>query len=1025
MSIQYVFAFNDKLPWKHEVVSMVMDLAPGGAAAGSGETALRKKVMYQLTRSLIELWIKAFGDDNLVLSYKSVRKRIVNLLQGYNNCVTKISKSSDDHRKACYKNKTPRQLLRDWRNDNSSLFNIFRDNVDPQTLDYESRTFFLNQQAPGRVGYITDKVDEEYEEQRRANQHNVSMSSTSCSESDGDRQESDFEMEVADIHQLRESAGNVSSHTDSISELSTNRSGTVRFLEADDTFTVSTPNKIRKGKRCFLNEDVKSACARVSYVTGCSVDKAIDSTIIVCEELYGDTFYRSKKEKQDALGSEMVSTEDVFPARQTITRYVGLLAATEEANAGKCLFALPDKSTATLSFDTTKRNNVDGEWMSLILETSDGERYDLRAISFAYEDRENISLIIAETFKRIAAAGSVLLKTEVSAIQLWNKITFLSTDSVSKNHHIGGMISRILDKEVQLVHEPIHTFCKSHTAGEGIDEKLINVLQEKLEVPVKLKSTLETNYPSLRFYFRNSSIVEAGMRALVKLVTPDVSANSCSLSEHFADICTSQGQNKKMILKFRRRFTKVGSCAAAILQVLPIFEQLLQETPAENLLAQACRVYVHCDIFITELRMLAYFGQLLSFPLLNSVEKLNAEELLNLLPLLHKQLLQDKTTLLKEYEMKSGWQEVFLSGDLEQKLHHLMCQAAAECLQLQCGREYGFASSKEAEGSRATDLTKVPKATLRQAPTNNLVCERQLSLFSRYAETAKFRNRKHTGQTLRDKMVLASTPSQRLPDCAKTIKSVLSIMNIKWNEAQETLRKERLKEKLKKKQQHTDYVLKLLTISKTWGGPCTTQEELLATLQAHPGNYKKVISTELALFIHMHPHERASNPQLFRQVKVSVEEKVENLCILLSGHHDSSVASPNINLPSNDDALAVLTDQPIVSTVFETNELCVTMWWENDSVAWYIGYFKEVTTENEFLVEHLTRKSKQQSTFWVHAPNEVCDNVESEQVLKLENGKRFPVVGQWNFERNNTFCLKNMNDIVKRFNSVKGTWQSQ
>ena len=135
--------------------------------------------------------------------------------------------------------------------------------------------------------------------------------------------------------------------------------------------------------------------------------------------------------------------------------------------------------------------------------------FDLRAISYAYEDRENIGRIISESLKRLAAAASAVLKENVTGKNLWEKITFLSTDAVSKIHFIDKQVAQNLKSQ----YEPHHILCKSHTAGEGIDQALLDTLQKKLEVPLKLKQQLEEKYPSLRMYFRNTTVVQPGMLA--------------------------------------------------------------------------------------------------------------------------------------------------------------------------------------------------------------------------------------------------------------------------------------------------------------------------------------------------------------------------------------------------------------------------------------------------------------------------------------------------------------------------------
>ena len=316
------------------------------------------------------------------------------------------------------------------------------------------------------------------------------------------------------------------------------RGGTIRFC--DSVVQASTPKKTRWGRKSYyVDKDFKNAIARVAYTAGISIPKALQATQIICDELYNDKFYLSAGEKKEALGlpkEERVESDDVLPSRPTIEAHRGLLAAQQEANTGISLFNAGEDDKPSVYYDTTTRNNVDGDWLSLILEVR-GVMYDLRSIAYAYEDRDNIARIIVESLKRIAAAASAALRVDITAKQLWEKITFLSSDAVSKNHFIGKQVAQLLESE----HEPIHVLCKSHTAGEGIDNALLSTLQNSLEVPLKLKQQLEEKYSSLRMFFRNTTVVQAGMRALVKLVTPDKSANSCSLSDHFHELCTEQG----------------------------------------------------------------------------------------------------------------------------------------------------------------------------------------------------------------------------------------------------------------------------------------------------------------------------------------------------------------------------------------------------------------------------------------------------------------------------------------------------
>ena len=155
----------------------------------------------------------------------------------------------------------------------------------------------------------------------------------------------------------------------------------------------------------------------------------------------------------------------------------------------------------------------------------------------------------------------------------------------------------------------------------------------------------------------------------------------------------------------QRRFCKLGSCANAIIQALPILKQLLEETPADNLLAsQACRIYLKCEVFISELRLLAYFNFHVVFPFLHAVEKVLTPELKTVLPSLHKDLLGGRVDTLDKYKVKSKMGNVEnIEGDFEIKMMSKLTKAAAHCIQLQCGREYGFPADAKEE-LRATNL---------------------------------------------------------------------------------------------------------------------------------------------------------------------------------------------------------------------------------------------------------------------------------------------------------------------------------
>ena len=65
----------------------------------------------------------------------------------------------------------------------------------------------------------------------------------------------------------------------------------------------------------------------------------------------------------------------------------------------------------------------------------------------------------------------------------------------------------------------------------------------------------------------------------------------------------------------------------------------------------------------------------------------------------------------------------------EKEIAGMMCIAAADAVQLQCGREYGFSL----EPLRATDISKLDPEQRRGLPTNNCIAKRNLSHFDKEA----------------------------------------------------------------------------------------------------------------------------------------------------------------------------------------------------------------------------------------------------------------------------------------------------
>ena len=234
----------------------------------------------------------------------------------------------------------------------------------------------------------------------------------------------------------------------------------VDYHDDDDEVVTITENRdtplIRINRN--LTHAIKSACLSVSIGTGLSAEMFRKAVQIISKELYGHSFYLSPEEQtrhEPSLQTEIAESEPeskrfkgpvsvdqwqnykyVLPSATTIEQYKSLLAAQEEAEAGIALLQ------STIHHDTTQRNFINGDWVSMILRFSDKQEFRLRPILMAFETCENIQNFVQETYTRMAAAVSVRLHTNVEPKSLWENTTFFCTDAVSKNHFVGQGVAK-------------------------------------------------------------------------------------------------------------------------------------------------------------------------------------------------------------------------------------------------------------------------------------------------------------------------------------------------------------------------------------------------------------------------------------------------------------------------------------------------------------------------------------------------------------------------------------------------------
>ena len=91
---------------------------------------------------------------------------------------------------------------------------------------------------------------------------------------------------------------------------------------------------------------------------------------------------------------------------------------------------------------------------------------------------------------------------------------------------------------------------------------------------------------------------------------------------------------KRTFLFQQCRFAKLGKAAASLLEALPIIKKVVDETYNNNVLIEACKLYIESELFIMALEVLVLFNHHIIFLFLNSTENCDQKDLMNILPTL-------------------------------------------------------------------------------------------------------------------------------------------------------------------------------------------------------------------------------------------------------------------------------------------------------------------------------------------------------------------------------------------------------
>ena len=155
-------------------------------------------------------------------------------------------------------------------------------------------------------------------------------------------------------------------------------------------------------------------------------------------------------------------------------------------------------------------------------------------------------------------------------------------------------------------------------------------------------------------------------------------------------------------------------------------------------------------------------------------------------------------------------------------------------------------------------------------------------MFDIKAAAAKTRNYRFKAKGIRNDVVLHNNSFSSTPD--HVMKKMVQILNKKedeWTDQQKTLLKQKIEEKMETAKKASQYVSKLLVQCKSWGGPVVSIEELEAVIRKNPDRTEMIVKSELTYYKHTHRTEVIANPKLFKLTKITHEERLSNLLVIL------------------------------------------------------------------------------------------------------------------------------------------------
>ena len=310
------------------------------------------------------------------------------------------------------------------------------------------------------------------------------------------------------------------------------------------------------------------------------------------------------------------------------------------------------------------------------------------------------------------------------------------------------------------------------------------------------------------------------------------SGNLISLAEEFDHLLKREALVKHIALNHERWFTKLGYSAASILCALPQLQRILAETLKTNLLMEACRLYVECELFITVLYVLTVFTEKVTLPFLNCLEWWSQKDFLEIFPRLYNDLLKHNTNTKWICSRISSCQG---EGDNRWKWEdYFELYVWGRCKRIRNAKRERIWVWCRASKTGNNWMHKLLQSEIEAIKVNHNHCKQLLGTFSHCTVA---------GKAIRDDVVLAKSDQATVKNTTRKINKILHKKELDSTSRQKELRRLRIQKKIAEFQTKSIYTKKLLQSCKTWGGPVSTPNYLEDDINKRPDMVNKIVKT--------------------------------------------------------------------------------------------------------------------------------------------------------------------------------------